>query len=456
VIVAGLNRVRLPLDWPLDWNIALDAPVLALTVCITLLASMLFGLAPAIKSLAPNLVSSLTGSARAGRRGPMRRGRVLVAVQVAIATVLLVCAGLFATNLRHAMAVDTGFRTDGLLLATFDPGLDGRSRVPTEEIFITLRSRLRAVPGVTSVGLAKYVPLQIGGAQRGVEIPGYQPSAGESMNVYHNAVDSAYFAAMEIPILQGRGFRQSDGEPSGRAIVVNQDFADRFWRGQSPLGKIVVANGGEWEVVGVVPTGKYLSLGEEPTAFMYFPWPKCRGPEMTVHIRVSEDPTAMIPQIGREAESVDPNLLLYDIKTMKDQLALVLLPARFGAVVLGTFGALCLVLLSVGIYGVVAYTVSRRTREVGIRIAMGAEPRNMTLHVLREQMWVVLIGVAVGVAGALAASPLVESVLYSREAFEPAVLLIVPLFLLAVAAVACYLPARRAAMVDPVQALRSE
>lgn len=307
--------------------------------------------------------------------------------------------------------------------------------------------------------------MEPGGPQQLVQVPGYEPSRGEPMNIQHNLVDPGYFAAMGIPIVEGRGFLASDGaaEPSDSEgaerwtpAVVNRRFAERFWPGESPLGKTFHAGGMGHEVVGVVPTGKYQRLGEEPTAFMYFPWPAHRAGELTLHVRTGADAASVLPLLRNEVAGLAPGLPLYDLKTMDQHLALALLPARVAASLLGGFGAICLLLLSLGIYSVVARHVSHRTRELGIRVAMGAEPASATRLVLGEEVRVVGVGVLLGMAGALGVGRLVKSVLYSGDALDPAVLVGAPLFLALVAAGASYFPARRAAGVDPAQALREE
>lgn len=307
--------------------------------------------------------------------------------------------------------------------------------------------------------------MEPGGPQRLVQVPGYEPAPGEPMNIQVNLVDPGYFAAMGIPVVEGRGFRPSDGsmEPSNHeggerwtAAVVNRRFADRFWPGESPLGETFFAGGMGHEVVGVVPTGKYQRLGEAPTAFMYFPWPAHRAGEMTLHLRTATDAASVLPLLRREVAGVAPDLPVYDLKTMDQHLALALLPARVAAFLLGGFGAICLFLLSLGIYGVVARHVSYRTRELGVRVAMGAEPRSATRLVLGEEARVVGVGVLLGLAWAMGVGRLVEGVLYSGDAMDPAVLVGAPLFLALVAAGASYVPARRAAGLDPAQALREE
>ena len=451
-----MNRVRVPFDLTLEWNVGLDGPVLIFTLGLTILTSLVFGLSPALQASNPDLVSTLKGGAAVRPGRPDRSRRVLVGGQVAVSTVLLVSAGLFARNLRDALAVDTGFRRDHVLLATVDPGLHGYDREASQRILEALAETTRAIAGVEAVGLARSAPMDPGGAQWLVEVPGYEPRVGESMNIQNNFVGPGYFASMGIPVTEGRSIRVSDGGGDRGVAVVNQSFADRFWPGQSAIGRSFQAGGRGWEVVGVVPTGKYRSLGEEPTPFMYLPWPTAFSSEMTLHVRTLVDPTTIIPVLRREVEAEAADLPLFQVETMEDHLAFALLPARLVAVVVGIFGALCLVLLGVGIHGIVAYSVSRRTREVGIRVAIGAQPRSATRLVLREESRIIISGLIIGLAGALAAGPVVERVLYSGEGLDPAVMVGAPLFLLLVAGVAAYFPARKAALVDPCQALRGE
>lgn len=459
-LLAVVNRVPVPFEWPVDWNLVLDGPALAFAMVVTLVTALAFGLVPALGASGVDLSSSLRS--RSTSSSARRSGALFVGAQVAVGTVLLVCAGLFSRNLRDAMAVDTGFRHERLLLATLDPGLGGRSGEEATEVFTRLMSRLRAVAGVRSVGLARWVPLEPGGAQQLVEIPGYVPSPGETMNLQYNVVDTAYFTAMGIPMSEGRGFVASDGAVApGRggtptAAVVNRRFADRFWPGRDVVGRTFRAGGRPHRIVGVVPTGKYQRLGEAPQAFFYLPWPAFRADEMRLHVWTAGDASSMRPVLRKETEIVGAGMSPYDVHTMEEHLALALLPARLSATLLSVLGVVCLLLISAGIHGVVALSVSRRSREVGIRVALGARPAGATGRVVREEARVVLVGLAVGLTGALAAHGWMETLLYSGEALDPAVLLGAPLTLAAVAALASYLPARKAARVDPAQVLRED
>jgi macrolide transport system ATP-binding/permease protein len=239
-------------------------------------------------------------------------------------------------------------------------------------------------------------------------------------------------------------------------IVVNQRFVDRFWPGQDAVGKVVRARGVEHVIVGVVPTGKYQSLGEDPRAYMYYHVEQVPEQSVTLAVRTQGDPTSIIPILRSEIAALDPNLPVSNIRTIDSHLSLALMPARLAGGALGVFGVLGLILASVGIYGVMSYSVAQRTREIGIRMAIGAARGEVVRLVMRQGLVLVGIGGAIGLAAALAASQLLRGVLYGARALDPATFIGVPVILTAVAALAIWVPARRAASVDPVRAIKSE
>jgi predicted permease len=316
--------------------------------------------------------------------------------------------------------------------------------------------RLRATAGVRAVGLGAQVPLGLGENDSGVQIPGYVPAANENMSIQNNVVSPGYFEAMGIPLLEGRAFTAHDDSAAAGAIVVNKRFADRFWPGQDALGRTVRSLGRDHAVIGVVPTGKYFRLGEDPTPFMYFAQPQHWTSGMSIHIRTAGDPGAIAPTLRSQVAALDPDLPLSSVRTMNTHLGIALLPARLAGTVLGIFGLLGLVLAAVGIYGVMAYSVAQRTREIGIRVAIGAARTDVVRLVMRQGLSLVLIGTVLGLSGALAASRLLRGVLYGSSVFDPMTLGVVPIILVGVAALAIWVPARRAAAVDPIVALRSE
>jgi predicted permease len=450
------NSTPFPMEMTVDWGLAIDGPVLLFTLGAAMFAGILFGLVPALQASKPETVSALKGEISPEGAAGSRMSRALVVVQMALSLLLLVSAGLFLQNLRGATNIDKGFNSENLLLATADPGLQGYERERTENFYREVVERTEAIPGVESVGLSTLVPLSMGGSDRGVAIPGYEPLPDENMSIMYSYVDQGYFTAMGIPFAEGRAFNNADVAEDAASIIVNQRFVERFWPDESPIGKVVRVGGQDNQVVGVVPTGKYRSLGEDPAAYMFLPWPGWFSSEMTIHIRTAGDPEALAPMLRREIQNMDPYLPVFDVKTMNSHLGISMLPARLGGIALGVFGVLGLLLAVVGIYGVMAYAVSQRTREIGIRVALGADRGQVTGMVLRQGARIVIIGLVLGMAGALAAAQLIRSQLYSQSGIDPVTFVGVPLILAAAALLATYLPARRAASVDPIQALKYE
>jgi predicted permease len=456
VAVKGASRITLPIDMPHSFDLAINTPVLLFSLVIAVLAGVLFGLAPALQASRPDLVTALKGEISAeGVRGS-RTSRVLVIGQMALSFVLLISAGLFIQNLTAATDVDKGFNPDNVLVAAMDPSLQGYEREQTQQFYRDLLDRVRAVPGVTAAALGESVPLGFSSSDTSVDIPGYDPSPEERMSIRYNRVSPEYFAAMGTPIIQGREFTDEDVADAPGAIIVNQHFADRFWPGESPIGKQVNSSGMERTVVGLVPTGKYGSLGEAPMAHQYFPLAQSFGAGTYLHVRTSAEPETLISPVREIVRSLDPDLPIFDVKTLNNHLGIALMPARLAGIVLGAFGVLGLILASVGIYGVMAYSVAQRTREIGIRVAIGADRGDVTGMVIRQGLRLVAVGGALGLLGALGASQLIKSLLLTGRGVDPVSFVTVPVVLGAVALVATYLPARKAATVDPVRALKYE
>ena len=449
------NAIRLPMSFDIDPDLRLSAPVLGFTLLLSLATGVLFGLAPALQSTKPALVPALKGAAASG--GPRSRAsRVLVVAQMALSIILLASAGLFLRNIRAATTIEKGFVSDNLLLAAVDAGLQGYSRTRTEELYGRLLERLRALPNVRAVALGSVVPLGLSDQQRGVEIPGYTPSPNEAMSIDYNIVGPGYFEAMGIPVTSGRGIIAADDSAAQGAVVVNERFARRFFAGTSPIGRTVRSNGRDFTVVGVVPDGKYRTLGEDPRAYVYFPQAQMWEASMVVHIRTIDDPSALAPVVRSEVASLDPNLSVSDVRTMNNHLGIALLPARLAGIVLGIFGGLGLLLAAVGMYGVMAYSVAQRRREIGIRVAIGAARSQILALVMRQGLRLVAIGTVIGLAGALAGARVVSGLLYGATGVDAMTLVLVPVVLIGVAALAIWVPARRAATIDPMVALRGE
>lgn len=451
------NQIALPFDIDFTAGLTLSPIVLAFAVVTCVVAAVLFGIAPALQATRPSLVPALKGEAPAGQsRSRMRSG--LVVAQMALSIILLTCAGLFLRNLGAATNVSKGFDSDNLLLAEMDPGMQGYTRARTEEFYRQLKERLLTNPTVKSVGFGESTPLGLSESDTGIEVPGYVPAKNENMGAQYNTVTEGYFEAMGIPVTQGRPILARDDSAAQRVLVVNQHFVDKYLKGREAVGSTVRVGGGKRDhtIIGVVPTGKYMRLGEPPTAFMYFAQGQRFSSGMFVYIRTTGDPNIIVPVLRKEVASLDRALPLSNAKTMERHLGIALLPARLTAGVLGIFGGLGLLLAAIGMYGVMAYSVAQRTREIGIRMAIGAATADVLKLVMQQGLALVAIGAGIGMAGAFAASRALNGVLYGGGENDLLTFAVVPLVLVGVAMVATWAPARRAAATDPLTALRQE
>jgi predicted permease len=435
-------------------DLAISPTVLAFTLGVSLITGIIFGLAPALQATRPDLIPALKGEAPAGgSRSRMSRG--LVVVQMALSIILLVSAGLFLRNLEAATRIDKGFTSDNILVADVDPGMQGYTRARTEEFYRRISERLTSLPTVKAVALVDNQPLGLSNSDWNVSIPGYTPAPNEGMSINVATVVPGYFEATGTPLLKGRGFTAQDDSAAAPTIVINQRFAERFWPGQDPIGRVVRTGGTDHVVIGVTSTGKYLRLGEDPTAFMYLNQAQHWTSGMTFVIRTNGDPTAVAPALRQEVTAFDPDLPLSAVNTMDNRLAIAFLPARLAATVLGVFGLLGLVLASLGVYGVMSHAVAQRHREIGIRIAIGAAGSAVVRMLMRDGLGLVGIGIGIGLAGGLAGARLMRGVLYGTG-LDGLTFAVVPLVLAGVAILAIWIPARRAAAVNPVVVLRQE
>ena len=378
---------------------------------------------------------------------------------MAISLVLLIGAGLFLQSLGNAHRIDLGFDSANLLLLSLDVSLNGYDEPRGRQLYEQLLERANALPGVRSASLATEVPLGLGRTRRGIWIEGYEARSGEDMGVDTNTVGPDYFRTMGIRLVRGRDFTASDAAGRPGVVVVNEAFARRYWPDQDPIGRHVRlgdASGAPAQVVGVVQDGKYVTLGEDPKPFFYVPFLQRYESGATLHVRTAGDPRGLAEAMRREVRALDPSLPVFDEKTMTDHLGVSLLPARLAASVLGLFGVVALMLAAVGIYGVMDQAVRQRTRELGVRVALGARPADLLSMVLGQSMRVAVAGLAIGLLAALGLSRLVASLLYGIGATDPATFVAIPALLAAVAMLASYVPARWAMKVDPMVALRHE
>ncbi|HEU4996336.1 MAG TPA: ABC transporter permease [Gemmatimonadaceae bacterium] len=454
-VIRIANTIRIPMEIDFSADLHLSPLVVAFAFGASVLTGLLFGLAPALQATRPSLVPALKGDAPAGQ-SRSRASKGLVVVQMALSIVLLVSAGLFLRDLQNVTTVDKGFIGENLLLADLAPGLQGYNRARSEDLYRRIRERLVQLPNVKAVGYTATVPLGLSENDSWVEIAGYTPAKNENMSLQNTQVTPGYFEAMGIPLKEGRAFTDQDDSASVRVMMVNERMAKKYWPGTTPIGKTVKYGGKEHTVIGVVPTGKYSRLGEPPTPFYYLAQAQHWNEGMSIAIRTTGDPNAVAPALRAAASAFDETLPVSGIRTMTRHLGIALMPARLAGAALGVFGILGLVLASVGMYGVMSYTVSQRRREIGIRMAIGAATGDVVGMILRQGLTLVIIGAAIGIGGALGASQLLRGILYSSSVVDPVTFAGVPLLLTAVAALASWLPARRASRVDPLDALRRE
>ncbi len=455
-----LMMVMLPAaPFPIGLEFRVDGVVLGFALGVTLLTALLFGLAPALQASNPELVPTLKDDIGAGHPKRARLQSTLVVVQVALSLVSLVCAGLFLRSLLNARTVDTGFRDpERVLLVSTDLTLAGvRGDSATTNLTQRLLERVRAVPGVEAAAAAEMVPLGFGGnSSSGATIDGYEPRANENMSIHRTAVTSDYFRAMGIPIMRGRPIGAEDaGGPL--SVVVNQTFARRYWPGLDPIGRRIDQGNGWMTVVGVAKDGKYAQLSEDPQALIYQPMGYTfAASDFTIHVRTSGDPLALAPALRRAFEATSADLPFLDVRTMAQHMQAAVFAQRIGAYMLAGFGCIALLLSGIGIYGVLSYGVTQRTREIGVRVALGAGQRSVVGLVVGRAMRLVAVGLGIGLVAALAAGQLLRTQLFGISPRDPLTFASIALVLGAVALLASWVPARRAARVDPMVALRSE
>jgi len=450
-----LGGIRPPMDGPWYFDVSIDRVVLGFTFAIAVGAGLIFGLAPALHAARPDTMAAIKSDSERG--GKSRASRALVVVQMALSLVLLISSGLFLRSLQRAALIDPGIDDPrNLVTLSMDPSLRGYDDTRTQAFFDRLMEEVRALPEIQTVGMIDALPLGLGGSDRGVDIPGYEFAEGELRSIMYGIVTEGYLEAAGVRLVEGRTFERRDDATAPPVIIVNQEFRDHFWPGESGVGKIVRTAGEDRTVIGVVETGKYRSLGEQDTQYMYLSQRELLSSEMSLVARTSGDPTIALGHIRQAVRELDPDLPVYDVRSVENHMGIALMPARLGGSVLGLFGLLGLTLAAVGIYGVMAYSVSRRRREIGIRIALGARRGRVIGMVLGEGLRLVVIGALLGLAAAVAAARLVSGMLYGASPLDPVAFVGVPLVLVGVAALAVLLPARRAASLQPMRTLRAE
>ena len=431
---------------------------LTFAIVAALVTALLVGLVPSLAASRPDLVRMLKGERAAwgiGRRVTFRD--VLVAGQMALAMLLLVGAGLLIRTLGTESRLDPGFRPDGAVIATIDLSRSGYDSDRGRRFYETLQQRLAGVPGVSAAALGRSVPVQSGGVATTAEPEGYHPAPNEAMEIEASMISPGYYRAIGTPLLRGREFTEADRKGSERVVIVNQAFADRFWPGQDPIGKHVGAiSTPPSVVVGVVGTAKYRSLREAPTPALAVPVQQMYSDAMTIVARTSLEPDAALRQITDVVATLDPDLPLIRPGRLADKLALALARERLMALLLGAFAVLAAALSAAGLYAVVAYRMQARTREWGIRLAIGARPESVLWLAQRQSTVLALAGLCVGLAAAAFASRFMTTLLYGVRPLDAWAFGGAAALLGVVVIVAAYIPARRATRIDPTVALRAD
>jgi predicted permease len=443
----------------------LDLRVLGFTAGLALLTGILFGLAPALRATRVDLTPSLKESARSSS-GVSRSmlSKALVVAQVAMSLVLLVGAGLFVRTLRNLQNVETGFDTRRLLLFSVSPNLIGYQGDRLAELYKRIFERLEAVPGVNAATFSRNALLSGSASGRGVIFADAAASArrrGENEEIRIHQVRENYLEAMGTPLLAGRQLSAQDDARAPRVAIVNQTFVQRFFPDESPIGKrfsFDQRRPGEIEIIGVAKDAKYNSLRAEITPTVYLPWLQELGGvgAMTFEVRTSNDPMSVVSAVRQAVREVDANLPLVGFKTQAEQINQSLRTERLFTRLLSFFGMLALVLAAIGLYGVMAYSVAQRVREIGIRMAIGAQTRDVLRLVIGQGMILALIGVGVGLLASFWVTRLMSSLLFGVSTTDPLTFAVIAVLLTLIALLACYLPARRATKVDPLVALRCD
>ena len=447
-------------------SVGLNVTVLLWTLGVSLLTGIVFGLAPALHISRLNLNDSLKegGKSESGQASGSRRLRsALVVSEIALAVVLLASAGLLIKSFIRLQQVDRGFDTNNVLtMVVRVPGTRYREDAQFVNFFSQVLERTRHLPTVRSAGMVNFLPLYGGlGSATGFKIVGRpEPPPGEGPSTDVRVVDAGYFQTMSIPLLRGRSFSDAEQKEPKRVLLINEALAHQYFGDQDPIGQRLDVEMFDQpkpaEIIGVVGNVRYDTLITEPPPAVYFPHPDLTYELMTLVIRTDGDPAAIAPAVQREIRTIDPNQPVSDVRTMNQVMADWVSRSRFNTLLLGLFAALATLLSAVGIFGVMNYSVALRTREIGLRLAIGAQPRQVLLLILGQGFWLTLIGIGFGLAAAFALTRLLSGLLFGVAAVDLTTFATISALLIVVSLLACYLPARRAMRIDPLRALRYE
>jgi predicted permease len=458
-----------PLGLDLQWN----GRVLGFTTLLCVFTALLAGLVPARQASRADLNEGLNESGRSGTTG-VRSNRLrsmLVAAEVSLTLVVLIGAGLFARGFAATSEIKPGFDPRHVLLSQFYLSTSGYNLEQRKEFCKRLEEKMDSAPGVVSAAYSDGVPLGFEPSWwEDLKIEGYEPSQSENMKIFRNVISPGYLPLMRIPLTQGRNFTEHDNEKSQLVMIVNQTFARRFFGTSNPIGRRIHGWGEWFTVVGVAQDSKYHYLSEAPTPYFYVPFRQIYRADMTLafYVQTRGDPNAALAMVRQKVREIDPKVAVFDAVPLEEYIGASLYPQKLAASLLGALGSIAVILAAVGLYSVLAYAVTQRTHEIAIRMALGARPADVLGLVVRQGLTVASLGLAIGLALALAASRVFAATSFVGEAMgshaellgvsatDPLIYLGAALFLAGVAALAAYIPARRAASVDPMAALRCE
>jgi macrolide transport system ATP-binding/permease protein len=451
------STTELPLD------IGINQRVILLTLGIGLLTGLIFGLVPALHASRSDLLLAMkdesVSTLQTGRRRFGIRN-LLVMTQISASLLLMIVAGLFIRSLQKAQQVDLGYDVDNVLIVRPDAEfLDNRNTAPQLVFHNEVLERVRSLPGVEAASLADFVPSGGGLRRSTISVENYTPRTDESMDVRIGVVSTDYFKTMGMILITGREFLEQDKDGMPRTAIVNESLARRYWPGQDALGKhIMLADNRrqQLEVVGVVKDATAYIFEKDASPFLYLPLLQNPSPGMALHVRSKGDPMAMLPPVRKEVDSLGQNVVLRDAKSLSEPLSDSLLMLRLASTLTGIFGLLALALAMLGIFSVVNYSTTRRTREIGIRLAVGAQRADILRMIMKEGLFIVVAGVVVGLILAFVSARLIASFLFSDAGSDISVYVVIALLQIAIAMAACFIPAYKATKVDPTDALRHE
>lgn len=442
----------------------LDLRLFGFNIFLSIMTGILFGIAPAMRATRLNLESTLReqGSSVSGSRAQVHFRKWLVASQIVLTTVLLVGAGLFARSLSNLQRLDLGMRIENLVTFSIQPSINGYSPQRTVALFDALHQKLASQPGVESVSEAVISVFTDSNSSANITVEGYDAQENEQMNIGQNWIGPGYFSTLGVPLVKGREFTISDTANSPKVALVNEAMVRRYFSNREPIGaKFAFGSSNQVrpniEIVGVVKDSKHASVRDDVVPYAYIPYSQMRDlGNATFYIKTRQDVAAMAGAIRSETQQLDANLPIYNLKTLEQQVDESLFADKFLTFLSMCFALLAALLASVGLYGVMAYTVTRRTREIGIRMALGATRGNVSWLILREVVVLAVIGLVVGLPGAYGLARLTESLLFGVKAGDPIVFTVAGALLIVSTLLGGYLPARKAAGIDPLVALRYE